>query len=244
MVEFKVLELKSRAGQEDVTVYPVLIINGTETLLFDAGYPAQADTIESELSRRGFSISNLTGIIISHHDHDHVGSLRALKTRNPSIKIAAHKNEAPYIDGSRTSLRLIQAEEYNMTLEGSARDFGLWFAGYLKTIEPCPVDLLLDDAAGEISPGIRVIPTPGHTPGHISLWLYESGTILTGDALAFEGGRLTVPNPEFTLDMKKSLASVETIRALSPRTIVCYHGGTVRENIPGLLEAAAMGKTE
>ena len=72
-----------------------------------------------------------------------------------------------------------------------------------------------------------VIFTSGHTPGHISLYLEEKEILLAGDALALENGAFAIANPQFTLDMGKTLASIQKIRDMHPSRIVCYHGGTI-----------------
>ena len=67
--------------------------------------------------------------------------------------------------------------------------------------------------------------TPGHTKGHISIYLPECSTLITGDALVLEDGRLTIANPQYTLDLERANESAEKIRALDVKTIICYHGG-------------------
>jgi len=46
-----------------------------------------------------------------------------------------------------------------------------------------------------------VISTPGHMPGHISLFLRETNSIVTGDAAVIENGESIISNPQFTLDL-------------------------------------------
>jgi glyoxylase-like metal-dependent hydrolase (beta-lactamase superfamily II) len=62
---------------------------------------------------------------------------------------------------------------------------------------------------------VRVIATPGHTPGHISLYLPELDTIISGDAMALENGKPVIANPQFTLNMEEAAASMERFILLS-----------------------------
>jgi glyoxylase-like metal-dependent hydrolase (beta-lactamase superfamily II) len=69
-----------------------------------------------------------------------------------------------------------------------------------------------------------VISTPGHTPGHISLYLERSKVLIAGDALRAERGSLNGPNPSMTLEMRTALQSMRKLADLEIDTIVCYHG--------------------
>jgi len=111
------------------------------------------------------------------------------------------------------------------------------FLAYLKTIIPCEITRTVCDNE-YIGEGLRVIFTPGHTAGHISLMLEveDDKIIFAGDALAFENGKLEIANPQFTLDMDKCKKSIEKIKALSPNKIICYHGGIIKENVDSLLD--------
>ncbi len=83
--------------------------------------------------------------------------------------------------------------------------------------------------------GTKVISTPGHTPGHISLYLERSKVLIAGDALRAERGYLNGPNPSMTLEMRTALQSMRRLADLDIDTIVCYHGGVVSEDANGEL---------
>jgi glyoxylase-like metal-dependent hydrolase (beta-lactamase superfamily II) len=68
-------------------------------------------------------------------------------------------------------------------------------------------------------------------PGHISLYLKESKTLIAADALVVEGSELEIANPHFTLDLPLAIKSVEKLLNLEIDKIVCYHGGVVEDNI-------------
>ena len=88
------------------------------------------------------------------------------------------------------------------------------------------VDKTLED--GEVLPfcgGIQVIYTPGHTPGHICLYLKKYKTLVSGDALNVIEGKLYGPNPEFTYNMEEAVASLEKLSQYDIETVICYHGG-------------------
>ena len=72
----------------------------------------------------------------------------------------------------------------------------------LKGVEPAEVDVTLHGGdVLDICGGCEVIDTPGHTPGHISLYLPAQGTVVTGDAMVLEQGSPAVANPQFAFDL-------------------------------------------
>lgn len=106
----------------------------------------------------------------------------------------------------------------------------------LERLEPVGVDEHLEDGVRlDLAGGTRVISTPGHTPGHISLYLEQPKILIAGDALTAEDGSLNGPNPPMTLDMRTALQAIRRLADLDVDTIVCYHGGVVGEDAYGQL---------
>lgn len=78
---------------------------------------------------------------------------------------------------------------------------------------------------------MAVVDTPGHTPGHISVFDPAASILVAGDALNGEGSGVETivdgvggPNPRFTADMDSAVASVQKLAAVSPDTIYFGHG--------------------
>lgn len=236
MVEYRVLSITKDLGFSKSTIHPVVIKDGNGLVLFDAGYPNQLRDFENALAEIGYRISDIRKVVVSHHDHDHMGSLKDLKEAKPDIRIVSSLIESKLISGEEKSLRLLQAEKYNEGLRGDEKEFGERFVRYLETINVCAVDEIV--AEGDyVCPGVKVIDTPGHTPGHISLLLEEERILLAGDALAIEDGRLVLANPQFTLDTDEAIKSLRKIRSLKLHAIVCYHGNAFTGSIDEELSA-------
>lgn len=84
-----------------------------------------------------------------------------------------------------------------------------------------------------------MIFTPGHTPGHICLYLNQSKTLITGDALNVIDGQLVGPKAEFSSDIVLAKKSLKKLTHYDLETIICYHGGVYKDNInQRLLELA------
>ncbi|OIO03735.1 MAG: hypothetical protein AUJ49_04050 [Desulfovibrionaceae bacterium CG1_02_65_16] len=91
-------------------IHPTLIHNGDDAVLVDPGCSGQLPALEAALRAAGMDPGRLTRVIITHHDHDHVGALAALKRACPGVQALASAGETPYIEGREKSLRLAQAE--------------------------------------------------------------------------------------------------------------------------------------
>lgn len=77
---------------------------------------------------------------------------------------------------------------------------------------------------GTMIAGLQVVATPGHTPGHISLFDPTTGALYTGDALVGAGGQVAGPDPQFTADMAAATASVAALAELPVEQILVCHG--------------------
>lgn len=228
-----VLKIEKQTGSEKIVLYPSLILVGNKTYLIDCGYEETFDELCFGLENEGIKINNLTGVIISHDDIDHLGALKKIKDRNKNLKIFSSSIERSSICGDIKSERLAQAE--NILDAASDKAAALNFIDRLKKIQRVNVDKTFED--GEtFENDIKVIHTPGHTMGHLSFFCEKERTIIAGDALVIVGDEFEIANPHFTLDLPQALRSVKIIRDLNPQKIICYHGGAVSEHINEKLE--------
>lgn len=206
-------------------INPSLIVSGNELSLVDTGYPGFMPLIENEIARSGYEINNLKNIIITHYDDDHIGSLYEFKQKYPWVQVIASNIEAPYISGQKKSERLVQAEHMLDHMPEEDREFGNWFIQQLKNLKHVPVNQYVQDGDWLFQHQCRVILTPGHTSGHISLFFPELKSIITGDAAVHVNDQLAIANPHFCLNIEKAEQSLETIKSLNARSYYCYHGG-------------------
>ena len=213
-------------GDIENTVYPTLLWDEHNLILVDCGFIGSLPILEKELAKHGLSVEKITGLVLTHHDHDHMGAAAALKKANPQVKIYASALEAPYITAHEKPLRLRQAEELQKTLPPEQQAFGQTFCNMLRRVEPVEVDVFLKDGEQrDWCQGCRIIMTPGHTPGHISWLLEKDSIVITGDAFALEEGKPVIANPQFTLDLEQATKSMEKLLSLKAKTYYCYHGG-------------------
>jgi glyoxylase-like metal-dependent hydrolase (beta-lactamase superfamily II) len=197
--------------------------------LVDTGVPGQLDAIAAAIAEAGVGVADLKRVILTHQDIDHVGSLHDV-VRASGARVLASAVEAPFIDG-REPARFARPEvlEQRPELRAVAERFQ-W----------TPVDeQLQDDVRLDLAGGVRVVFTPGHTPGHMCLYLERSKVLIAGDALTASEGQLMGPNPSATPDLVTAGQSVAKLAALDVAAIICYHGGLVSDDASGQLRRVA-----
>jgi glyoxylase-like metal-dependent hydrolase (beta-lactamase superfamily II) len=165
-------------------------------------------------------------IALTHGHGDHVGSLDALKQKlGNTVEVLMPDLDARIHDGeSVTDGKKPPGSWPKLTTRPNVRLTG-----------------------GERICSLEVIPTPGHTPGHVSFLDARDRTIIVGDTLTSIGGlavsnhfRVKFPAAAFaTWDKAKDLESARKIRSLDPALLVVGHGGPVRSPASALDRAIA-----
>lgn len=220
------LELEFEAFGSRAVLNPSLVWDDEAAVLIDTGMPGGLEQIRTAMSKAGVSFDKLTAVILTHQDLDHIGSLpEMLQETNGRIKVYAHELDKPYIEGT---LPLIKTDPGRMgkVLEFLPEEQRRKALALCENPPKAKVDITLAD--GQELPycgGIRVIFTPGHTPGHISLYLKKSKTLVAADAMVSMDGKLQGPIQQTTLDMNEANRSLQKFVDFDIESVICYHGG-------------------
>ena len=203
----------------------VLVWDDNHLVLIDAALPKQTDGVIQSIANEGFQAENLTHIIITHQDWDHIGCVTDLQKLAPNLQIVAHINEAPYLDGRVIPIKLAtRLEQYDELPKEHQTNIDLWKDTYKNF--PITVHKQVDDKQVlPICGGIEIVHVPGHTPGHIAVYLKESRIIVCGDAANIKDGQIVGSNPIHTHDMEQANESLNKIQGYNPSGIVAYHTG-------------------
>ena len=241
MNKLTVLELKFDYNGSVNSIFPAILTDENEMILVDCGYPNFLNLIKDAAKSNGIDISRLTKIIITHHDYDHMGALAEFKREYPNIKVLSSVDDEKYISGKEKSLRLQQAEKIYEDLPEAEKENARNFHQMLEAIEAVDVDECLKDKDSfPWCGGIEIISTPGHMPGHISIYAKESKTLIAGDALVVENNKLSIANPQYTLDMDEAKKSIKKLFNYEIDRIICYHGGiyigNIKESLKNIIE--------
>jgi glyoxylase-like metal-dependent hydrolase (beta-lactamase superfamily II) len=89
--------------------------------------------------------------------------------------------------------------------------------------------------------GLRIIDTPGHTPGHICVLDPVGGLLVAGDALIGSRGGVAGPNPQFTSDLATANESVKKLATFEFETALFGHGEPVGSGASTAVAGLAAG---
>ncbi|RKE22718.1 MBL fold metallo-hydrolase [Streptomyces sp. TLI_171] len=203
-------------GPHHINAYLVL---GRRPVLVDAGTPGSGQRIRDRIAAHGVDPAELALIVITHGHIDHFGSAAELQ-RLTGAPLAGHVADlGPYRSGRVRAPYL------------PTGPMGRLMARHRKLharAEPFEPAVLVrgETALDEFGVAARIVPTPGHTAGSVSV-LTDAGALVAGDLVAnsFMGlvpGRPA--NPPFHDDPRQNLASLRAMLALDPTTLYVGHG--------------------
>lgn len=202
--------------------------NTKDFVLVDAGMPHSANEIISVVEEYYGANSHPKAIILTHGHFDHVGAIIEL-VKHWEIPVYAHELELPYLTGQKSY------PEPDPTVEG----------GLIAKMSPLfpnePINLdnhvekLPADGTIPYLPDFCWIHTPGHSPGHISLFRESDNTLIVGDAFVTvkqdslykvitQKQEINGPPRYFTTDWEAAKESVIKLASLSPSVAITGHG--------------------
>ena len=211
-------------------IHPTLIVDGDNVILVDTGYPSQLAPVREAMQLAGVPFERLNKVILTHHDIDHLGGLREILSELPGrVRVLAHAEEKAYIEGGKRPLKLAKMEANLDTLPESMKGFYPTFKHAFENAT-VPVDETLADGEELLfCGGITVIFTPGHTLGHISLYVKEDKTLIAGDALCVENGVLNIAAAANNYDLDLCKESMKKLTNYDIEIVFCYHGGLYQD---------------
>ena len=193
----------------------VYLVEGDDLTLIDAGMPWSAGRVFRYIRSIGRQPAELRRILMTHNHPDHTGGAPGILMRC-SAQIAAHREDSH----NHRSGRLLS------------------YMGVFSAVDvPFPflrrtrLDYIVEDS--EVVPaagGIRVLHTPGHTPGSVCYFLEQEGVLFSGDTIFSDQGRVSRSMPFPGNDKERYQRSLERLAALEFDILCGGHGSPLVGN--------------
>ena len=192
-----------------------------QVTLVDCGVKRSPARISTALDHLGIAPADVTRILLTHAHADHAGGLAEMARRTGG-EVAVHASDAEAV---RTGIAppLDQSLRLGRLLTRVSRRGKPAF-------EPVPVsDELTDGQVLPVAGGLRVVHTPGHSPGHVSLLHEPTGVLVVGDAL-FNWRGIGWSIPFFCTSFRLSQQTAQRFTELDFSTAAFMHGPHVGSN--------------
>lgn len=199
-----------------------VLASGPAVMLIDTGLPGSEARIEKGLARLGKGWGDVSLIVLTHAHIDHAGSAARIRALT-GAPVLAHQEEVALCLGQAPVLR-------------PTRLFGRLFqkTGLIqRPFDPIQPDIVMQGEAMELNDrgfAARILHTPGHTPGSVSV-LFENGVVFAGDLAAsgiLLGGialRSRPARPPFEESPADVAQSLDMLLDLGGHTFHLGHGG-------------------
>jgi glyoxylase-like metal-dependent hydrolase (beta-lactamase superfamily II) len=207
-----------------------LIVEDYLTLV-DAGFSGSTPYLLDLVRRLGRKPEEIRLIILTHNHLDHTGGLDELR-KLTGAKVAAHRKDV-FIEGDVVPY-----------------PYGDYLGKILKSPVFTPlrrrlvlnresVDMVLEggETLGCLG-GLQVVPTPGHTPGSISLYSAEYRLLMVGDALNKRRDVVRMPLRTVSTDLKEAANSIRRMAALDVEILCTGHGHPIMHDAGATLKLA------
>jgi glyoxylase-like metal-dependent hydrolase (beta-lactamase superfamily II) len=219
------------------TNFYVVEADGRYTVV-DAGLPVSWSALERAVG----SLDAIEALILTHAHFDHIGIAERMR-KTLGIRVYVHENDVPLTMHPRLYSRERSPLWYVAT---QPRAFPI-VAGFLATgsFWPRPIGEVRRFADGTLDvPGSpRVVPTPGHTLGHVAFHFPDRDAVIAGDALVMLDPYTATAGPRLvargaTADVERATQSLDALAETGARTVLTGHGEAWRGGADAAAERA------
>jgi glyoxylase-like metal-dependent hydrolase (beta-lactamase superfamily II) len=222
----------------ETSVNGYLVNTGSKLVLIDTGaaglFGPTLGRLVANLKASGYQPEQVDEIYITHMHPDHVGGLVADgKLVFPNAVVRADTREGGYW--------LSPANMDKAPADGKG-----FFQGAMASLNPYVAAGKLKpfDGATELVPGIRAVPTPGHTPGHTIYVVESQGNklVLWGDLMHVAAVQFALPATTIAFDVDSKAAAPQRQKQYTEAAKQGYYVGVAHVSFPGIGKLRADGK--
>ena len=188
-----------------------LAVDETTCVLIDAGMPGVAPLVFDTLQQLGRRPRDLTHVLLTHADIDHVGSAAAIAAQS-GARVVAGANTAVHLQAGTMPKHMPAPIQFVM--ERLMR---------YDTIAAPQIDICTTGTELPLLDGLAVIPAPGHTADQLAFFSRTRGILFAGDALETRNG-VAPSRQRVAADYPAVLRTAHRLLSLQPTVIACGHG--------------------
>ncbi len=220
-----------RIGSDIVASY--LVTDDSGVTIIDTGLPGHWRELIRELELMGRTLEDVRGVILTHGDSDHLGFAERLR-HDHGVPVFVHGGDAAQARGEVSK----KNPSWGRIKLGPLLGF-LWYAARRGGMRVPPavteVHEVADGQTLDLPGRPRIIHTPGHSPGSISIHVPSVGALFVGDTMTtrhvLTGAEGPQPAP-FTLDPVKARESLHNLEDLDVQWVLPGHGPPWRGGAP------------
>lgn len=202
-----------------INSYAFVDDDGSVTLV-DCGLKRAPAKIVRALATIGKHPRDVQRILLTHAHFDHAGGAATMVADTSASGVEVHAADAGFV---RTGTRV----PGDMTTT-SGRIFARAPWGDFRAT---PVaQELVDGQVLDVAGGLRIIHTPGHTPGHISLLHPGSGVLITGDSIFNMNSRMSWPTKVVCTSFRQNVETAHVLGELDYTLAAFTHGPEIRDD--------------
>ncbi|MBI4813734.1 MAG: MBL fold metallo-hydrolase [Methanobacterium sp.] len=191
-------QVKTDSGILERFVYSYLIF-GDEICLIDSGVSSSEKVIFDYLEKIGHAPEDISLMILTHSHPDHIGSAESIQ-RISGCEIAAHEGEKSWIEDVDLQFKERPVPNFHSLVEGSVQ------------VDHVLEDMDVVELGRDIN--LKVIHTPGHSKGSISIHIPSERVLITGDAVPIKGDLPIYDDFTGSIQSIKVLMGVENVELL------------------------------
>jgi glyoxylase-like metal-dependent hydrolase (beta-lactamase superfamily II) len=210
--------------------------------IVDAGVPTSWSSLHGALRELGRSTNDVDAIVLTHAHFDHIGFAERARSEL-GLPVHVHEHDVQLTKRPRSYDRE-RTPLYYVATKPKALPCVMSFL-FTRAFWPTPIDEVTTFTTGTlpVAGSPQVVPTPGHTYGHVALHYPDRDAVIAGDAVVTFNPYRGDHGPQIvsraaTADSRQALQSLDALAATGAKTVLTGHGDPWRNGAESIAAQA------